>query len=321
MNTIRLTGKLTLVQLAYIIAVDNYRHFAKAAENCFVTQPTLSMQIQKLEDQLGVIIFDRSKQPVVPTELGEKVIRQARMILNETKKLNDLIQQEDSKVSGELRIGIIPTIAPYLLPLFISGFLKKYPLVTVKVEEHITDQIVDKLNKDLLDIGILATPLHDPAIIEMPLYYERFVGYVSGSSSLSHKKTIRFDDLKTENIWLLNEGHCFREQVIRICDLKSFPPKNPAFTYESGSIEAIRRLVDTYGGVTLVPELVTMDMGQKQKSKLRFFEAPAPSREVSLVVYRSYLKKKLVDALFKEIKEAIPHEIAEQKTPNVIEWK
>lgn len=321
MNTIRLTGKITLVQLEYIIAVDNYRHFAKAAENCFVIQPTLSMQIQKLEDQLGVIIFDRSKQPVVPTEIGKKIISQTRIILNETKKLNDLIQQKDNEIRGELRIGIIPTIAPYMLPLIISKFIDAYPLVNVKVKEHITEHIVEKLNKGLLDVGILATPLNDPAFIEKPLFYELFVGYVSSSSALFNKENISFDDLKSENIWILNEGHCFREQVINICNLKSFPPQNSSFTYESGSIEAIRRLVDTYGGVTLVPELATIGMDQKQKSKLRLFEAPGPSREVSLVLYRSHLKKKLVDALFNVIKDAIPVEISERENPNVIEWK
>ncbi len=319
METIKFSTKITLTQLEYIVAVDNYRHFSTAAEHCFVTQPTLSMQLQKLEDQLGVLIFDRSKQPVVPTELGKKVIAQARTVLNEAKKVSDIVINEAEGIKGDLRIGIIPTLAPYLLPLFISGFLDKYPEVNVKVEELVTADIITRLNNDLLDIGILVTPLHNHSIIERPLFYEHFIGYVAGTTDLQ-KKNIVVNDLKNENIWILNEGHCFREQVINICDLKALRPVNSSFTYESGSIEAIRRLVDAYGGVTLLPELSTFEMEDKSKEKLRYFKEPAPSREVSLVMYRSYLKKKLVDSLYNEIMASIPQSMLERKQPNIVNW-
>ncbi len=190
--------------------MDNYRHFATAAEHCFVTQPTLSMQLQKLEEQLEVLIFDRSKQPVVPTEMGEKVIAQARVVLKEAKRISDIIVNESGKIKGNLRIGIIPTLAPYLLPLFIAEFLKKYPEVIVNVEELVTKEIISRLNNDLLDIGILVAPLHDSSIIERPLFYEHFTGYVVSKSGLAKKSNITVRDLMTENIWILNGGHCFR---------------------------------------------------------------------------------------------------------------
>ena len=320
MKTIKFSAKVTLIQLEYIVAVDNYRHFATAAEHCFVTQPTLSMQLQKLEEQLEVLIFDRSKQPVVPTELGGKIISQARIVLKEAKIISDIIESESGTIKGDLRIGIIPTLAPYLLPLFIAGFLDKYPEVSVKVEELVTKEIISRLNNDLLDIGILVTPLHDSSIIERPLFYEHFIGYVGQTTGLAKDKNITVSDLITENIWILNEGHCFREQVLNICDLKALGPVNSSFTYESGSIEAIRRLVDTYGGVTLLPELSTFDMEDSSGEKLRYFKEPEPSREVSLVMYRSYLKKKLVDALFDEIMASIPKSMLGRKQPNIVNW-
>lgn len=310
---------MTLIQFEYIVAVDNYRHFGRAAAACFVTQPTLSMQIHKLEDQLGVIIFDRSKQPVVPTDIGKRIIAQARTVINESKKVKELVDDEKGEVAGELTIGIIPTLSPYLLPLFINAFIEKYPHVKVKVEELITEQVVHKLKNELLDIGVIVTPYDDPGLITKPLFYEEFFGYVSKRSSLYEKKELTSDGIPSEEVWLLNEGHCFRDQVLNVC--QSYKERDSQFKYESGSLEALKRIVDKHGGMTLLPELATLDFDKSTKEKLRPFSNPKPVREVSLVMHRSYLKRKLVEALHKEILASIPGYINVQKHGEVIKWK
>lgn len=345
----KLLNKLTLVQLEYIVSVDNFRHFASAAESCFVTQPTLSMQIQKLEDQLGVIIFDRSKHPVVPTEIGKLVIDQARVVLNESKKIVELIEDEESNFSGELRIGVIPTIAPYLLPLFLSEFTDKYPNISLKVEEIVTDQIVNKLKKDKLDVGILVTPLEDSNFHEIPLFYEQFIAYLSENSRLNHKSKLAADDLEDSDLWILNEDHCFRTQVMNLCAIAMNGNGNGnghhngnvhsngnghskinsngngkakrKIDYESGSLESIKKMVDRFGGLTLLPELATLDLNNGLRERLRGFQEPIPFREVSLVTHRSFLKKKLINTLQEEIIAAIPENISRTKEGEIVNWR
>lgn len=302
------------------MALDNYRHFAVAAEKCFVTQPTLSMQIQKLEDMLGVIIFDRSKHPVEPTEIGQKIIEQARIILNESKKVNEIIDNEKSEITGEVRIGAIPTLAPYLIPLFISSFVENYPEVNLQVSEQMTDSLVDMLKKDQIDVGILVSPVNDPDLIEYPLFYEPFFAYVSHRHALYNSNNIKSDALTTDGIWLLDEGHCFRNQTLNICKSAVSERYNNRVLYESGSLEALKKLVDKSGGFTLVPELFTLDMDKDEKSKLRGFDEPIPTREVSLIVKKSFMKKKLLDALHSEIKNCLPPIIKTRKNENVIKF-
>lgn len=310
---------MTLIQLEYIIAVDNYRHFGKAAEACFVTQPTLSMQVQKLEDQLGVMIFDRSKQPVVPTDIGRRIIEQARNTVTESKKIQQLLDEEKGEIAGELSVGIIPTLSPYLLPLFIHNFIEKYPKVKIKVEELITEQVVHKLKNELLDIGIIVTPFNDPGLIVQPIFYEEFYAYVSHRSKFYDHEKLSINSIPAEEIWLLNEGHCFRDQVLNLC--QTYKERDSQFKYESGSLEALKKIVDKHGGMTLLPELATLDFDKSAKAKLRAFEDPKPVREVSLVMHRSYLKRKLVEALQKEILQAIPDYINIQKHGEIIKWK
>ncbi|RYF12462.1 MAG: LysR family transcriptional regulator, partial [Flavobacteriales bacterium] len=208
---------MTLVQLEYIVAVDTYRSFVSAADKCFVTQPTLSMQVQKLEEFLGVKIFDRSRQPVTPTEIGSQIIAQARIVLQENSKIKEIISNQEQEITGELKIGIIPTVAPYLLPQVIAAMLGKYPDLKLLIWEYTTEDIIHHLKTGVIDCGILATPLIDTNITEQPLYYETFVGYVSKNSKLYKKKAIDAEDFEEENIWLLNEGHCMRSQVLNIC--------------------------------------------------------------------------------------------------------
>lgn len=312
---------MTLIQLEYIIAVDNYRHFAKAADSCFVTQPTLSMQIQKLEEQLGVTIFDRTKHPVIPTDIGEKIISQAREVVNESKRLEEIIEEEKDEVAGELTIGVIPTISPYLLPLFINDFISKYPKVQLNVQEMVTGEVLNKMNNDLIDVGLIVTPTSDSGIKEMPIFYEEFVGYVGLRHPLFEKKELSIEDVGYDDLWLLNEGHCFRNQVLNICHPDPLQEKNKKFKYESGSLEALRKIVDQHGGMTLLPELATLDFDTKAKQKLRNFVDPKPIREISLVVKRSFVKRKLVEALHDSISRSIPDHIKSEKSGQVIKWK
>ncbi|MDN5201746.1 LysR substrate-binding domain-containing protein [Fulvivirgaceae bacterium BMA10] len=312
---------MTLIQLEYIVAVDTYRHFAKAAEKCFITQPTLSMQIQKLEETLGVIIFDRSKQPVVPTEIGEAIIKQARVVLAEAKKIQELIDDEKQELSGEIRLGIIPTLAPYLLPLFITNFIEKYPKVNIQVEEMLTDQVVHSLKNDLTDIGIIVTPTKEKGLIEKPIFYEEFFAYISNRHALSKKGEVDANEIKGEDLWLLNEGHCFREQALNICGSYRENQAHPNFKYESGSLEALRKIVDKQKGLTLLPELATLDLSLDDKKKLHGFAEPKPIREVSIVMHRSFLKRKIVEALYDEIQNTLPLNMKSKKSRKVINWK
>jgi LysR family hydrogen peroxide-inducible transcriptional activator len=309
---------MTLVQYEYIVAVDDYRHFATAAEKCFVTQPTLSMQIQKLEDQLGILIFDRSKQPVVPTEVGAVIITQARLVLNEAGRIREIINDEKGILSGTLRIGILPTLSPYLLPLFIKDFIEKYPDLDVNVEEAVTEQIIGKLRKNQLDIGLFVTPSGVNGLHEQPIFNEEFVAYVGKEHALSKVETIDPFLLNVEDVWVLNEGHCFRNQVLNICQ----PSESSAmqFKFQSGSLEALKKIVDRHGGITLLPELATIDMSELEQENLRWFKEPKPVREVSLVTHRSFLKRKMTEALFNEIMVSIPDDLKSKKNMQVVRW-
>ncbi|WP_242927833.1 hydrogen peroxide-inducible genes activator [Pontibacter vulgaris] len=311
---------MTLVQLEYLLAVDTFRHFATAAEHCFVTQPTLSMQLQKLEEELGVQLFDRSRVPVRPTEMGKEVIAQARIVLAESKKIQELVQNQKQELTGVLRIGVIPTIAPYLIPLFITSFMEKYPQVRVVVQELLTDQIIEKLNHELLDVGLLVTPLEDKSIKELPLFYEAFMVYVNPKHALAKQSEIDPVELLPDDLWVLNEGHCFRSQVLNICNRggKVGGSEGANFDYRSGSLETLKRIVETQHGLTLLPELSVLEMPEDKKKLVRPFSEPQPVREVSLVVHKSFLKKKLIQALQNEILEGLPESIRNRKKQKVV---
>jgi LysR family transcriptional regulator, hydrogen peroxide-inducible genes activator len=308
---------MTIVQLEYIVAVDTYRSFVSAAEKCFVTQPTLSMQVQKLEELLNVKIFDRSKQPIVPTEIGSQIIAQARIVLQENGKIKEIINSQQQDIFGELRIGIIPTIAPYLLPEVIASMLEKYPGLKLLIWEYTTEDIIHHLKTGIIDCGILATPLVDANITEIPMYYENFVSYISKNSKLYKKKAIDADDLADENIWLLNEGHCMRTQVLNICR-STKNNRLQALTYNTGSVETLIRMVDVNHGATLLPELALADLTAKQLAKVRYFKSPEPVREISLVTHKNYIKKRMLNALKEEILLVIPKQMKQRKKKDVI---
>jgi LysR family hydrogen peroxide-inducible transcriptional activator len=312
---------ITLTQLEYIVAVDTYRHFGKAAESCFITQPTLSMQIKKLEEDLEIIIFDRSKQPLIPTDVGQRIIEQARIVLKQAEELNNIVKDHKNQVSGMLRIGIIPTLAPYLLPIFIGSYKRKYPNIYIKVVEQTTDEIVKLLNKDLIDVGILVTPLKEEKILEKPVFYEEMMIYVNPESKLHKKKEITLKDIATPEIWLLSDGHCFRDQVVNLCSFLGTVDSQLPFHFEAGSLETLMNIVDREGGITLIPELATLNMTEHRKHNVRSFSNLKPLREVSLAYSRHFAKHKLINLLWREIKDTIPHELQNEQRGTVVEWK
>jgi LysR family hydrogen peroxide-inducible transcriptional activator len=309
---------MTFIQLQYIISLDTYRHFADAARNCFVSQPTLSMQIHKAEEELGVKIFDRSKQPVIPTELGAELIEQARKIISEKNVMDELVNLKKGMVSGELKIGIIPTLAPYLLPLFVQRFTEKYPLVKLVVNELTTDLVVTQLRAGKIDMGILVTPLQETGIKEHVLFYEELMAYVSKKNAAYKKTYMLPQDIDPNKLWLLEEGHCFRSQIVNLCELRKASREATHFEYEAGSIETLRRLVDMNDGITILPELATMGMTNKQLGLIRYFKRPAPMREVSIVVHRDFVKKRLIEILKEEIMASIPAKISMNKSKYVV---
>lgn len=311
---------ITLTQLEYIIALDTHRHFVTASEHCFISQPTLSMQIKKLEEDLGVVIFDRTKQPIVPTEVGAKIIAQARIAIAESNRIIEIVKENSNDVSGELTIGIIPSLAPYLLPLFIGTFTSKYPLVKVKIVELMTEEIIQQLNKDILDVGILVTPLNEAGVIERPLFYEKMVLYIHKEHPLAKKKILKTTDIATPDLWLLSKGHCFRSQVMNLCSYQRSSQSELPFEYESGSLETLKKFVEKEGGFTLLPELAIDPLSKYSNTKVKQFET-VPLREVSLAYTRNYSKKRLLVLLEEEIKKSIPKGLLTKDRGNVVDWR
>ncbi|WP_196888471.1 LysR family transcriptional regulator [Aureivirga sp. CE67] len=287
---------MTITQLKYILAVAEYKNFTVASEHCYVTQPTLSMQIQKLEEELSVQIFNRNKKPIELTDIGKSIVEQAKLIVDESNRIKDIVDQQKGYVGGEFKLGVIPTVMPTLLPMFLQTFIKKYPKVNLIVEELTTDNIIKKLSEGHIDVAIAATPLENEAIIEKPLYYEPFVGFVPNSSKLFSKEKISTDDLDVDDILLLEEGHCFKDSILNICgNLKHH--RKQRFQLESGNISTLLRLSKEGLGMTLLPYLHTIDLCAEDKKHLRKFEGTEPAREISIIYHKSQLKLQLIEAL------------------------
>lgn len=307
---------MTISQLNYIIALDTYKNFVAAAEYCHISQPALSMQIQKLESDLGVKIFDRSSTPVQTTPLGKKIIKQAKITLSEAKKINEIIFNEINELEGELTIGIIPTLAPYLLPLFLKQFLDEFPKLKLTIKELTTEKMIETLNNDDLDIGIMATPLNNPELSETLLFYEELLLYVSSNSKLNDNKIAQIKDINPEDLWLLEEGHCLRSQIIKLCELKkssSYPE------FKAGSLETLIRIVDKYQGITVLPKLATVDFSESKQNHILEFENPKPYREISLVCSNNYPRKKIIERLKESILSNLPFLDENTDKRNIIE--
>lgn len=302
---------MTITQLYYVLAVAEHQNFTKAAEKCFVTQPTLSMQIQKLEDQLDVQIFDRTKKPIELTEIGKKIVTQAKNIVNEADRIQDIVDQQKGFIGGEFKLGIIPTIMPTLLPMFLKTFIKRYPKVKLKIEELTTEEIIQRIKDGNLDAAIAATPLENENIKERVLYFEPFVAYVPQQHKLHKADKIDVTELEIEDMLLLEDGHCFRDGVINLC--KNLKQSNEDhFQLESGSIEMLVKLANEGLGMTLLPYLNTLDLKEIEKPKLRYFNEPSPAREVSIIYHKSELKMQIIEALQSVISGIIRGAIAFQ---------
>ncbi len=306
---------MTLLQLEYLVALDRHRHFREAAEACHVTQPSLSMQLQKLEEELGVMLIDRNVRPIAPTAIGEKVIAQARIALGEVERIRGIVQETTGDMSGELRIGILSTISPYLLPLVIAPFSRRYPKVSLVFEEQRAERIVELVQRDLLDGGLIASPITARGLIDEPLFDEPFVGYVSEEHRLYDRETIRREDLHRDDLWLMREGHCFREQALEL--LQDDQPTNPdqkAVQFESGNLETLQRLVDRGYGMTLLPWLAVQGEGSHAPESVRPFEDPAPTRTVRLVYADVFAKKQLLRAFAQTVREAVQAVLPQPET-------
>lgn len=300
---------MTLQQLQYLISLDNNRHFLNAAEECGVTQPTLSAMIQKLEDELDVKLFDRTKQPLVTTPIGAEVVAQAKLVLKSADQLREIISNKRESLEGKLNLAVIPTIAPYLLPKFIIEFRKNYPNVELSIEEMKTSDIVSNLNLSKIDIGILATPLNKPSLLEVPLYYEKFLAYISPKEELYKQEVLSAKNMPLKNLWVLHEGHCLRDQVFNFCSEKI----NEKPIYEAGSIDTLIKIIDQNGGYTVIPELHLQFLNPEQIENTRPIENPQGVREVSIIIRNDYIRERLLNAVVDTVKSIIPNEMIDER--------
>ena len=295
---------MTLQQMEYIVAVYRLRHFAKAAEHCGVTQPTLSAMIQKLEQELGVKLFERSSQQVVPTAIGRLVVEQAWRVISRARKIKDIVEEERNALSGVFRIGILPTIAPYLLPRFFTRLMEEYPAIDFRVSEMKTADCKKALARGEIDVAIIVSLGEIEGMEQDSLYFEQFIAYVSESDSLFQSKSIRSADLPGHFLWLLDEGHCFRDQLVKFCNIKS--ACDSKLTYSLGSIETFMRMVEAGQGITFIPELALDQLTESQKRLVRPFAIPIPTREVVLLTTKTFVRKGIKQMMINEIRDSVP---------------
>jgi LysR family transcriptional regulator, hydrogen peroxide-inducible genes activator len=302
---------MTITQLRYVLALEKHRSFILAAEYCNISQPALSMQVKKLEEMLGVELFDRSSTPIRITAVGVDIIQQAKFIFKEFDQIADIISEYKNSVSGTVKLGIIPTVSPYLLPLFIRNLEVKYPSLNLEIEELTTQNIENKLYDGSLDIGILATPINDSKLNEQVLYYEELIAYISPENLLYQKNYLLSKELDLNHLWLLEEGHCLRNQIENFCELKQKNSTSAQLKLKTGSLETVIKLADKYGGMTLLPELAILDWDNAKLEKIRRFFIEKPMREISLITQKSYKRQSLITAITSEILNCLPQKVIE----------
>ena len=310
---------MTLQQLQYVVALDTHRHFVRAAKSCFVAQPTLTIQVKKLEEEISLLIFDRKSNPLTPTPMGRVFIERAREILRQTESLKALVNDDRESLSGFYRLGIIPTAAPYLLPLFLKNFCDDHPEVRFEIQEITSEDIIESLKRETLDIGILAGPLREPRLKEVTLFHEPFWVYAHPDNELSSSEVVESNDLSGEGLWLLNQGHCFRNQMLNVCHTEFKSQVHPGFSFESGSIETLKKMVRNNGGYTLVPELA-IDRSVDELY-LRPFSNPVPSRRMSLLVANTFTKQGLLTSLRREITSTVPENFIKNQRFITMKWR
>ncbi len=313
---------ITIVQLEYVVAVDKFRNFARASEHCFVTQPTLSIQIKKLEHELGIQIFDRSVMPVVSTEIGARFIEQAKVILSESERIEDLVKSFRNDFSGELHIGIIPTLGPYLLPLFAGDLKRHYPEVNLRIDEMVTGQIIENLKNGNLDAGVLVTPYGDKKIVEHPVFFEEMFVYAHKDHPYLRNKAVKSTEIVTDDIWLLGDSHCFRTQVVNLCGIDKNRSHNLPFDLEGGSLDTLLRIINREGGFTIIPELFANSLMESgNDSQIRPFSDKKPLREISVCYSSQYPKRRLIDLLIQEIQNAVPQHTLDAQRGETVLWR
>lgn len=298
---------MNIQQLEYVLAVDNFRHFAKAAEHCHVTQPTLSMMLQKLEDEIGIKIFDRSMQPVSPTPTGRKIIEQARIVLYEASRIKEIVSEEEQSLKGSFRLAVLPTIAPYLLPRFFHQTISKHNDLDIRILEMKTAETIAALQSGEIDAAIIANEPTEHNLQGKVLYYEHFFCYVSPNEAIYKKELIRTADISDENLWLLDEGHCFRDQLMRFCQMEKVKVRQAA--YQLGSLETFMRMVESKNGITFIPELATHQLSKEQMNLVRPFAIPKPARVIVLVTRKDFIRHTVAELLVDSIKASVPKEM------------
>ena len=308
----------SITQLQYLVAVESEGHFGKAAELCNVSQPSLSTQIQKVEEELGVVIFDRSMKPILTTEVGKEILAQAHKVLREHRRVYDLAHQSSLEPRGDFHLAVIPTLAPYVIPLFIAEFSRRFPKVHLRINEYKTEDIIKLLLQDKLDAGLLVTPIGNERLIERHLFFEPFYAFVSSDHPLASRKFLAESDLSSDNLWLLEEGHCFRDQVLKICSLERKKSLLENIEFAGGNLETLKNIVKRGGGYTLLPELAVHDLAAEEKQLyIKRFKKPTPTREVSLIHSRSFLKEAIIEGLETIVLENLPRSIRSLKRQDV----
>ena len=294
---------MTIIQLQYLIEVANCGSFSAASEHCFVTQPSLSMQIKALEDELGVVLLDRSKKPVIPTEAGNVVIAQAQETLKAYNTIRESVAELKSETAGKIRLGVIPTIAPYLLHKFIPDFVKQYPRVELEIREMVTADIIEALKRDKIDAALVASGTCGDGILEKDLFSDTFYAYVSPSNSLFERSNIRIEDIDMKDLILLSPGNCMRDQILELCQARRNVPAN--YYIESGSLDTLMRIVDCTSCMTIIPEMALEYIPASRKSQVKTLAKSATSRRIAIAIRRTYVKTSIISALEKTITEKI----------------
>ena len=309
---------MTLQQFRYLVALDDHRHFGRAARACFVSQPTLTLQLKKLEVELETLLFDRSANPVRPTFLGQQVVAQARLVLEEVANLHTLVTNHTDSMEGTFTVGVIPTLSPYLLPRFLGGFAERFPDTQLRFRELRSEAIIEELRAGTLDIGLLVTPLEERQLREIPLFYEPFLIFAAPTEEILERSPLLPDHVDRRDLWILQEGHCFRNQVLNLCEKAPLPPAGK-FHFEAGTVETLKNLVRENMGYTIIPELSVN--AQQDEPYTRRFADPQPSREVSLVVNRNLSRETLLTEIRKAILSVVPAAFRRNDRYKRVAWR
>ena len=290
--------------MEYIVAVDKYRHFAKAAESCGVSQSTLSSLVQKLELELDVTIFDRTRHPVRPTAVGEEIIGSIRKVLFNATQVKELVASRKGESVGTVSLGIISTVAPYILPKMFKYMAVNHPEIRLEVEETRVSSIISRLEHGDLDVGVMATPLHNSELLEIPIYSERLMAYISPSTPIHEEKALQTSELPQEGVWVLREGYCPNRGIFPFCNSTARQAQ-----YEAGSVETLIKIVDENGGYAIIPELHVPLLGGARQANVRPLVNPEPVREIALMVHRNFVRERLLNILADAIKSIIPEDM------------